>query len=404
MMRCRSLLSRRTERHRSGTPGAHAHAPAKEAASRRRIDRSELRRPQAVHPSTLYYSAAAAATTGRPTSERTTERALSAADGRPTQRRPTPQPRVLSFRTPKTDGHLTKLILKVQHEIWELKAQKALQNEEILRINPPASGCIRCGGARGTSSRRGRARSINAASGLDGRIPRPRSHSDVQFVALLFVLTSVTITIANMSAAEAATAAPKATPKKASPKKKAAGASKAKAPASHPTYQAMIKAAITHLKEAKGSSRAALLKYILQNYKVGDNVKLVNSRIRAALKRGVTAGGLKQVKGTGASGSFRLGDKAKKAAVAKPKKAKKAAKPKKAAAEGAAAKPKKAKKPATPKKAAAAKKPKTPKKKASPKKPKAAKKSPAKKAAKPKKASPKKAAKPKKAAPKKAAA
>lgn len=49
-----------------------------------------------------------------------------------------------------------------------------------------------------------------------------------------------------------------------------------KAAASHPTYQAMIKAAITHLKETKGSSRAAILKYILQNYKVGDNVKLVS--------------------------------------------------------------------------------------------------------------------------------
>jgi histone H1/5 len=213
------------------------------------------------------------------------------------------------------------------------------------------------------------------------------------------LITSVSIS--NMSAADVVPATPKATPKKAaaSPKKKAAA--KAKAPASHPTYQAMIKAAITHLKEVKGSSRAALLKYILQNYKVGDNVKLVNARIRAALKRGVTTGALKQVKGTGASGSFRLGDKVKKVSAAKPK-AKKAAKAKKPAAEGAAAaKPKKAKKPKSPKKAAA-KKPKTPKKKASPKKPKAAKKSPAKKAAKPKKASPKKAAK--KAAPKKAAA
>jgi hypothetical protein len=51
----------------------------------------------------------------------------------------------------------------------------------------------------------------------------------------------------------------------------------AKVPAAHPTYHAMIKAAVTHLKEVKGSSRAAILKYILQNYKVGDNVKLVRS-------------------------------------------------------------------------------------------------------------------------------
>jgi histone H1/5 len=199
-----------------------------------------------------------------------------------------------------------------------------------------------------------------------------------------------------MSAADVVpVASPKTvSPKKAaSPKKRATTTKKAKVPASHPTYHAMIKAAITHLKEVKGSSRAAILKYILQNYKVGDNVKLVNARIRSALKRGVTAGALKQVKGTGASGSFRLGDKAKKATTAKPKKAAKAKKP---AGEKAAAKPKKAKKPKSPKKKASPKKPKTPKKKASPKKPKAAKKSPAKKAAKPKKASPKKAS-PKKA-------
>ncbi len=53
-----------------------------------------------------------------------------------------------------------------------------------------------------------------------------------------------------------------------------------------------------------------------------------------AINRGVKVGDLKQVKGTGASGSFRLGDKAvKKAAPAKkaaPKKTKKAASPKKA--------------------------------------------------------------------------
>jgi hypothetical protein len=33
----------------------------------------------------------------------------------------------------------------------------------------------------------------------------------------------------------------------------------------------MIRRAITELKEKKGSSRAAILKYILQHYKVGSN-------------------------------------------------------------------------------------------------------------------------------------
>lgn len=37
----------------------------------------------------------------------------------------------------------------------------------------------------------------------------------------------------------------------------------------------MVKAAVKALGEKGGSSRAALLKYILANYKVGDNVKAV---------------------------------------------------------------------------------------------------------------------------------
>lgn len=182
---------------------------------------------------------------------------------------------------------------------------------------------------------------------------------------------------------------PVATPKSA--KKKAAG--KAKAPAktaSHPTYAEMVNKAVAGLKEKGGSSKAAILKYILVNYKVGDNIKQINAHLRLAINRGVKSGALKQVKGHGANGSFRLGEKAAKA----PAKAKAPPKPKPAGAakpkKPAAAKPKKAspaKKAAT--KASPKKKAATPKKaKASPAKKPAAKKSP-KKAAK-KKASPKK--------------
>lgn len=161
--------------------------------------------------------------------------------------------------------------------------------------------------------------------------------------------------------------APAATPKVA--KKKAPA--KPKKPAAHPKYSEMIKAALSSLKERGGSSRQAILKYVCANYKVGDE-KTANSHLKLALRAGVKNGSLKQSKGTGASGSFRLGE-------AKKKPAKKAAKPK-------AAKPKKAK---SPKKA----------KKPSAKKP-AAKK--AKKATKPKKAkTPKKAAKKSSKSPKK---
>lgn len=57
------------------------------------------------------------------------------------------------------------------------------------------------------------------------------------------------------------------------PKAKAPKAAK-KAP-SHPTYSAMIRKAVAELKEKSGSSKAAILKYILQHYKLGDNVTKV---------------------------------------------------------------------------------------------------------------------------------
>merc|ERR1712098_428639 len=140
------------------------------------------------------------------------------------------------------------------------------------------------------------------------------------------------------------------------------GAAKPKAPAAHPKYSVMIAAAITALKSRTGSSRQAILKYIVANYKV-DAAKAA-TQVRLALKRGVAKGTLKAAKATGkGAGCFKL------VKVEKPKKVKKAKKPK---AKKAAKKPaaKKAKKPA--KKAAkkpakkAAKKPAA--KKAAPKK------------------------------------
>ncbi len=128
----------------------------------------------------------------------------------------------------------------------------------------------------------------------------------------------------------------------------------AKKPAEHPKYIEMIVAAIGALKERTGSSRQAIEKYIMANYKVGDNSKI---HLRNALKRGVSSGALLQPKGTGASGSFKLAKP-----VPAPKKntvAKKPAKPA-AAKKPAAKKPASAKK-TTPKKKTAAKS--TPKKK-----------------------------------------
>lgn len=168
-------------------------------------------------------------------------------------------------------------------------------------------------------------------------------------------------------------AAPKATPKK-------AAAKKPKAKASHPSSNDMIVAAIKNLKDRKGSSSQAIKKYIGANYKV-DIVKM-SPFIRKAFKSLLEKKKIVQTKGTGASGSFKLAEKAvaKKPATKKPAAKKSAAKksPKKAAAKKPAAKksPKKAAKKPAAKKAPAKK---SPAKKAA-KKP-AAKKAPAKKAA-----------------------
>merc|ERR1712064_129476 len=151
----------------------------------------------------------------------------------------------------------------------------------------------------------------------------------------------------------------------------AAAPKKAKAPAAHPKYSVMIAAAITALKDRTGSSRQAILKYICANYKVDAAKAAV--QIRLALKRGVAKGALKMARASGkGAGSYKV------VKAEKPKKVKKAKKPK-------AKKPKKVKKAKKP----AAKKAKKPKKAA--KKPAA--KKPAKKAAKKpaaKKAAPKK--------------
>ena len=134
--------------------------------------------------------------------------------------------------------------------------------------------------------------------------------------------------IAEVAPAAAAPAAAAATKKAAA--KKPAGAKKvAHAPAEHPKYSEMIKQALASLKERGGSSRQAVLKYIMANFKVGKDEASVNSHLKMALKAGVKNNSLKQSKGTGAAGSFRLGAEAKKekkAQAAKTTKKKKAAK------------------------------------------------------------------------------
>merc|ERR1711937_540883 len=130
---------------------------------------------------------------------------------------------------------------------------------------------------------------------------------------------------------------------------KAKKAAKPKVPPAHPPYATMIAAAIKGLGDKKGSSRQAILKYVVANNKVDAAKAAV--RVRLALKKMIAAAAA----GKKGAGSFKLpakepkAKKARKPKAKKPKKAKKVKKPKKAAKKPAAKKPaakKAAKKPA----------------------------------------------------------
>ncbi|NXS04745.1 H5 protein, partial [Oxylabes madagascariensis] len=95
----------------------------------------------------------------------------------------------------------------------------------------------------------------------------------------------------------------------------------ARRPAAHPAYSDMITAAIRADKSRGGSSRQSIQKYVKSHYKVGQNADV---QIRLAIRRLLATGVLKQTKGVGASGSFRLG-KSSKAKRSPSKKRKKAA-------------------------------------------------------------------------------
>merc|ERR1711974_597020 len=133
----------------------------------------------------------------------------------------------------------------------------------------------------------------------------------------------------------------------------AAPAKKVAKPAAHPPFKAMILTAINALKERGGSSRQAILKYVVANNKV-DAAKAAGP-LKLALRKALAAGTIVKAKAAGkGAGKFKAG-KVEKPKAKKPKKVKKAKKP--------AAK--KAKKPA---KKAAKKAAKKPAKKVAPKK------------------------------------
>ena len=134
------------------------------------------------------------------------------------------------------------------------------------------------------------------------------------------------------------------------PTKKSTSAKSPSTMPAHPSYAIMISSAINTLKERGGSSRQAILKHIVANYKIADAAR-AQVYVKLAIRKMLADAKLIQVKG-----SFKLPKEQK---VVKPKKVKepaekKAKKPaakkpaKKAAKKPAAKKPAKkvAKKPA----------------------------------------------------------
>jgi len=96
-----------------------------------------------------------------------------------------------------------------------------------------------------------------------------------------------------------APAAEKKAPAAAAAKPAAKAAKKpaaAKAPSAHPPYLEMAISAIQALKERNGSSRQAILKYVMATFNVGSDAKVVNVHLKQALKRGVTTEALKNTK------------------------------------------------------------------------------------------------------------
>jgi histone H1/5 len=118
-------------------------------------------------------------------------------------------------------------------------------------------------------------------------------------------------------------------------------------PSAHPPYAEMVMEAIVNLKNRKGSSRSAIRKFINERYNIPEKFN-INAHLRQALKHGITNGTLKQMKGSGSNGFFKLAESKKKTTVdganAKQKDTDKSASKKNGTPSSLSTKPKKVKK------------------------------------------------------------
>ncbi|CAN2391050.1 Domain in histone families 1 and 5, partial [Pristimantis euphronides] len=113
------------------------------------------------------------------------------------------------------------------------------------------------------------------------------------------------------------------------PKKPAAGGAKKSKKPSGPSVSELVVRAVSASKERSGMSLAALKKALAA---AGYDVEKNNSRVKMGVRALVTKGTLLQVKGSGASGSFKLNKKQEGKDKPAKKKQPAAAKPKRPAA------------------------------------------------------------------------
>ena len=88
--------------------------------------------------------------------------------------------------------------------------------------------------------------------------------------------------------------------------------------ADHITYKQMVVAAVSALRDRKGTSYQAIRSYIKENYPKAEENTSFSSHLRKAVTTATKSGALLQFTGTGANGSFKLPKEVKKA---KPKQA-----------------------------------------------------------------------------------
>lgn len=104
--------------------------------------------------------------------------------------------------------------------------------------------------------------------------------------------------------ANAAVETPESSPAPAKKASKSKAKTQQKKVSARPPTSEMVTAAISELKDRKGSSFQAIKKYVVSTYKV-DGEK-VAPFIKRYLKTAVSAGAVVQTKGKGATGSFKL--------------------------------------------------------------------------------------------------